>query len=99
MNVHELVLVVVVVVRLSLLVPVFMVILTCAFVEETFSLLSPPPLPHGGAHPAGRGKVQDASGSESSELRDTDGHISSTSSSFILSVGGVVADQLVNGVC
>lgn len=64
-----------------------------------FSLRSPSPLAHRGADQVGRWEVQDAPGGESRELRHTDGHIFPCSSSVILSVDGVIADQLVNGTC
>lgn len=86
-------------VRSGPLLLVFMLVMMCDFVQETFGLLSPPPLPYSGAHQAGRSQVQDAAGGEVGELSYADGYVFSAFSSFILSVDGVIAEELVDGVC
>lgn len=61
-------------------------------------LVSPRPVLWRVADQLGRCEVQDGSGSESRELSHADGYVCLPSSGFILSVDGVVAEQLVDGV-
>lgn len=73
MNIH--VLMCMVHMQLTPLTLVFMVIPVCDLMEETVGLLSPFPLLCRAADQAGRREVQDASGSQSRELRHADGQV------------------------
>lgn len=73
MNVH--VLMCVVHMQLTPLVLVFMVIPVCDLMEVVVGLHSPSPLLCRAADQTGRREVQDASGSQSRELRHTDGQV------------------------
>lgn len=61
--------------QLTPLMLVFMVIPVCDLMEEAVRLHSPSPLLCRAADQAGRGQVQDASGSQSRELRHADGQV------------------------
>lgn len=76
--------------------PMFVSVPVCDFVEEMFGLLSPLPVHCCIADQFGRREVQDASGSQGRELGHTD--IFPSIFRVILSVDGVIAKELVNGV-
>lgn len=78
---------------------VFMGIIMCEFVQEIFSLFSPCSCFYRCADQTRRGKVKDGAGGESRELRCSDSHIYTASSSFFLIVNRVVAYELMNGTC
>lgn len=67
--------------------------------QEASGLVPPPALLHRTAHQAGRREVQDASGGQIGELGHADGGVLVAGCIPLVSINGVVGDQLVDAAC